>query len=172
MARYADGDTDAFEALFERYEPRAFAFFLKRTGSADRARDLYQDLFLRIHRARHEYDRERPFSPWLFQIAHHLLVDDLRRAYHSREVPLEPRDLRARASHGEDILAVREELRRVLGVLTEEERYVVVSAKVYGLGYRELAAQLGKSADAVKKLASRAMQRLRAGAGEPRSLHL
>jgi DNA-directed RNA polymerase specialized sigma24 family protein len=49
----------------------------------------------------------------------------------------------------------------LLGALTAEERYVLVSAKVHGLGYAELAAQLGKSADAVKQLASRAMRRLR-----------
>ena len=161
MGRYADGDTGAFEALFERYEPRAYAYFLSRTGSVDRAQDLYQDLFLRIHRARHDYDRQRPFAPWLFQIAHRLLVDDVRRAYRHREVSLEPRDRHIRTSGGDNALVERDELRRVLAGLTAEERYVLVSAKVYGLGYRELAVQLGKSADAVKKLASRAMQRLR-----------
>lgn len=162
MGRYSDGDTSAFETLFERYEPRAYAFFLGRTGSLERAQDLYQELFLRIHRARHDYDRQRPFSPWLFQIAHRLLVDDVRRAYRGREVPIEARDLSSRVAHGEHALADRDELRRVLDILTDEERYVLVSAKIHGLGYRELAAQLGKSAGAIKKLASRAMQRLRA----------
>jgi DNA-directed RNA polymerase specialized sigma24 family protein len=38
----------------------------------------------------------------------------------------------------------------------------LVSSKVEGRGYPEIAIQLGKSADAVKKLASRSMQRLRA----------
>lgn len=161
MGRYSDGDSRAFEALFERYERRAYAFFFRRTGSVERSEDLYQELFLRIHRARHDYDRRRPFAPWLFQIAHRLLVDDVRRAYRHREVSLEPRDLHVRASHGDDALAERDELRRVLGALTAEERYVLVSAKVNGLGYAELAAQLGKSADAVKQLASRAMRRLR-----------
>ncbi len=37
MHRYADGDTDAFKELFRRYEPRACAFFLKRTGSRQRS---------------------------------------------------------------------------------------------------------------------------------------
>jgi RNA polymerase sigma-70 factor (ECF subfamily) len=166
MGRYSDGDSRAFEALFERYERRAYAFFFKRTGSVERAQDLYQDLFLRVHRARHDYDRQRPFAPWLFQIAHRLLVDDVRRAYRHREVPLESSNLHSRASHGENALAERDELRRVLGALTVEERYVLVSAKVHGLGYAELAEQLGKSADAVKQLASRAMRRLR---GVPRT---
>jgi RNA polymerase sigma-70 factor (ECF subfamily) len=159
MGRYAGGDDAAFEVLFARYESRAYAFFLRRVGSTERAQDLYQELFLRIHRARDAYDPRRPFAPWLFQIAHRLLVDDLRRAYRWREVPLDPRDLRGRDAPAE---SVDRELRRVLADLTVEEGYVLVSSKVHGLGYKELAAQLGKSVDAIKKMASRSMQRLRA----------
>src|SRR3972149_7471007 len=92
MARYADGDSGAFDALFHRYEPRVYAFFLKRTESPQRAQRLYQELFLRIHRARDRYDAERPFAPWLFQIAHRLLVDDQRRAHRSHEVPIGDRE--------------------------------------------------------------------------------
>jgi DNA-directed RNA polymerase specialized sigma24 family protein len=52
---------------------------------------------------------------------------------------------------------------RVLERLSAEERHVLVAAKLEGAGYAELARDLGKSVAAVKKLASRAMQRLRAG---------
>ena len=78
MDRYVHGDTAAFDELFRRYERQAFAFFIRRTRSADRSEDLYQELFLRIHRARHTYDARRAFAPWFFQIAHHLLIDDVR----------------------------------------------------------------------------------------------
>jgi len=161
MARYADGDVEAFDELFHRYEQRAYAFFVKRTGSPERAQDLYQELFLRIHRARNAYDPARLFSPWFFQISHRLLVDDIRRAFRRREVPLEAHDLRSEASNIERTLADRDELGQVLDGLTPEERYVLVSSKIDGLEYSELAARIGKSVAAVKKMASRAMQRLR-----------
>lgn len=169
MARYADGDTEAFDELFRRYEPRAYAFFLRRIGSPERARDLYQELFLRIHRARERYDAERPFAPWLFQIAHRLLVDDVRRAYRSHEVPLEAREPRVETESGEERLCEREVLDRALASLTGEERHILLAAKLGGVGYAELALQLGKSAEAVRKAASRAMQRLRAAALSDRS---
>ena len=162
MARYADGDTRAFEELFRRFEPRAYAYFVKRTGSPERAEDLYQALFLRIHRARDTYDPARPFAPWFFQIARRLLVDDIRRAFRAREVPIHDRDPQANALGSEDRLAQRECLDRLLRELSPEERYVLVAAKVEGMGYPELAEDLGRSAVAVRKLASRAMQRLRA----------
>jgi RNA polymerase sigma-70 factor (ECF subfamily) len=162
MARYADGDACAFDELFRRYEPRAYAFFLKRTASPERAQDLYQELFLRIHRARDRYDAERPFAPWLFQIAHRLWVDDQRRAYRSYEVPIGEREPLAERSGSEQQVGDREVLGQTLAALSREERYVLVSSKLEGVGYPELAAQLGKSVEAVRKLASRALQRLRA----------
>lgn len=161
MASYADGDAEAFEQLFRRYEPRAYVFFLKRTASPERAQDLYQELFLRLHRARHRYDPERPFVPWFFQIANRLLVDDHRRAFRSHEVPIGEREPRSPRRGSEDALADREQVAAMLSDLSPEERYVVLSAKVEGIGYAELAEHLGKSVDAVKQMASRAIRRLR-----------
>lgn len=162
MRQYVDGDSRAFDELFKRYEPRAFSFFLRRTHSRDRAQDLYQELFLRVHRARDSFDPARPFAPWFFQIAHRLLVDDQRRAYRSHEVSIEGREHRSHRANGRDEVADREQVGQILDGLSAEERFVLISAKIEGTGYPELAAHLGKSVDAVKKLASRAMQRVRA----------
>ena len=162
MARYADGEADAFDELFRRYEPRAYAYFLRRTGSPERAQDLYQELFLRIHRARGRFDASRPFGPWLFQIAHRLLVDDQRRAHRTYEVPIEDRDPAAECSNSEEQLRDCEVLGLALAGLSGEERHILVSSKLGGVGYPELAAQLGKSVEAVRKTASRTLQRLRA----------
>lgn len=161
MARYADGDLEAFEELFNRYEPRAYSFFLRRTASPDRAEDLYQELFLRIHRARDRYDPERPFAAWFFQIANRLLVDDWRRAYRSHEVSIGNRQVQSSEASDEERFGQRELLAQTLDELSPDERYVLVSAKLEGISYAELAEHLGKSVDAVKKMASRATKRLR-----------
>jgi RNA polymerase sigma-70 factor (ECF subfamily) len=161
MARYADGDTEAFEQLFRRYEGRVYAFFARRTGSPERAQDLYQELFLRIHRARDRFDAERRFAPWLFQIAQRLLIDDQRRAHRSHEVPIDDREPSTECTNSEEQLGERELLGQALATLSREERHVLLSSKVAGVGYPELAAQLGKSVEAVRKMASRTLQRLR-----------
>lgn len=167
MARYTEGDGRAFEELFRRYEPRAYAYFVRRTGSPERAEDLYQALFLRIHRARDVYDPARPFAPWFFQIARRLLVDDVRLAFRVHEVPIHDRTAAADQQGSEDRLADRERIERLLDDLSPDERYVLVATKVGGVGYAELADDLGRSAVAVRKMASRAMQRLRSAADAP-----
>jgi RNA polymerase sigma-70 factor (ECF subfamily) len=170
MARYADGDGEAFQELFRRYEPRAYGYFLRRTAAPERAQDLYQELFLRIHGARNQFDPARPFAPWLFRIAHRLLIDDLRRAHRSHELPLADREWACERASSEQRLGDRELLRQALAELSDEDRHIVVSAKLDGVGYPELAAELGRSADAVRKAASRALQRLRAAALVPAPL--
>ena len=164
MKRYVDGDTVAFDQLFNRYEQRAFAYFFRRTRSRERAQDLYQELFLRLHRSRSSYDPGRPFAPWFFRIASRLLIDDARRAFRKYEVPLHEDAASPIEADAEQLVGNAECASRVLEQLSADERHVLVSAKVEGVGYPELARELGKSADAVKKLASRAMQRLRAAA--------
>lgn len=161
MGRYACGDSEAFEELFRRYEPRAYVFFLKRTSSPQRAEDLYQELFLRVHRARDRYDPSRPFAPWFFQIANRLVVDDHRRAFRNHEIQIDDREPRAVQPGSDEQLGDLEQIDQLLETLSPEERYVVLVAKVEGIGYSELAENLGKSVDAVKKMASRAIQRLR-----------
>jgi RNA polymerase sigma-70 factor (ECF subfamily) len=164
MSRHAGGDVAGFEELFRRYQPRAHSFFLRRTGSRERTQDLYQELFLRIHQARHRYDPTRPFAPWFFQIASRLLVDDHRRAFRNHEVPAGDEQARSALRGSDDVLADREQAGELLERLSPDERYVVLSAKIEGIGYAEIAERLGRSADGVKKMASRAIQRLRASA--------
>lgn len=167
MERYVDGNAAAFDELFRRYEQRAFAYFARRTRSQDRAQDLYQELFLRLHRARHEYDPQRAFAPWFFQIAHRLLIDDARRAFRSHEVSFDEHTAALSKDGSRDVVADRQQLAQVLSELSEGERTILLAAKGAGLGYAEIAHQLGKSVDAVKKTVSRTLLRLRRSAFTP-----
>jgi RNA polymerase sigma-70 factor (ECF subfamily) len=163
MADYAAGSADAFDELFRRYEPIACAWFRRRVASEDRAWDLYQELFLRLHRARHTYDPSRPFRPWFFQVARSVLIDDVRRAFRARELPLDETSSAATAGDAEREVAAREEATQQLGRLSAESAHVVVGSLVLGRGYGDLAAEIGKSRDAVKQIASRALRKLRTG---------
>ena len=161
MERYADGDADAFAELFARYERRAYRFFVARTRSEERAWDLYQDLFLRLHRFRETYRAGGPFAPWFFQIARRVLLDDLRRDRSSREVPLGSEIARSSENDAERRVADVEQAEQLLSRLSPEQGLVLLAGKVDGLGCAEIAQRLGKSVAAVKQVASRALRKLR-----------
>lgn len=170
MVRYADGDPASFEILFDRYEARAYAYFLKHTRSADRANDLFQELFLRIHRSRDRFDPSHSFPAWFFQIAHRLVLDEHRRAQRRRESPACGRDGIERAIGGVATELDRIDVASLLGELTIEERMVVVASQLAGVGYAELARQLDRSTVAVRQMASRAIRRLRRGVADANRL--
>jgi len=164
MSRYMDGDEQAFEALFKRYEHRAYAYFRRRAGCEQRAWDMYQEIFLRLHRFRHTYDSSRPFSPWFFQIAHRVLIDDARQSYRSREIALGECPEPSQEAEAEKRVVARQILALLLGSLSKEQARVVMAAKIDGPGYAEIAKGLGKSVDSVKQAASRALRALRSEA--------
>ena len=162
MERYALGDGRAFDELFRRYEGRVYAYFLRRTRSSDSARDLYQELFLRIHRFRARFDPGQKFESWFFTIARHVYIDHLRRIRSFEEPAGASFDDRMQECDPERQAIARAEVHRVLAGLSPEQEGVLVAAKVGGLDYAEIAEELGKTVAAVKQAASRTIRRIRA----------
>ena len=177
MAAYQAGSEQAFRTLHDRHAASVYGFLLRRVADPATADDLYQEVFLRLHRARATWDPERPFRPWLFGIVHHLLTDHLRERGRSPERSDEgavarastagnappgsgapPPDPERAASRRESA----EALDRALRSLPEDEAAVLVLARVEGLPYEEIGPILGRTATAAKQLAYRALKRLRA----------
>jgi RNA polymerase sigma factor (sigma-70 family) len=182
MAAYLAGNADAFRALFERHSGSVYGFLVRRLGDGALAEDLFQEAFLRVHRARASYDPARPFRAWLFAIVHNLLNDALRER--ARSPVAAPRDGGtarnpapdvAAADGPEQLAAAREStdaLSRALRALPPDEATVLILARIEGLSYEEIAAILGRTPAAAKQLAYRALRRVRAemvaaGHGEP-----
>lgn len=168
MALYARGNAEAFDALFSRWENLIIGYFLKRARPHDRAIDLFQEVFLRVHRYRENFDPSQPFGPWIWQIARHVWIDDLRRA---QGLPLVELNLAANIPHADDLedrAVMRDEVGRLFDLLTPEQRMVTVAAQVHDVGYEEIARGLGKSVAAAKQIGSRTLRRLRLAAKESR----
>lgn len=72
-------NAEVFRELYLEHGPRAQGFFLRMTGyNQELARDLTQDLFLRLWAKRDSYDPARPFSTWMFAVAYNLLKNEYR----------------------------------------------------------------------------------------------
>lgn len=71
---------ETFRTLYLEHGPRAQGFFLRMTGfDRELARDLTQDLFMRVWASRESYDSGRPFRTWMFSIAYNMLKNEYRR---------------------------------------------------------------------------------------------
>jgi RNA polymerase sigma-70 factor (ECF subfamily) len=79
MSRYHNGDEDAFEMLYRRYEKPVFSFIYRILMSAIDAEDLCQETFLRLVKEKEKYQVLGSFKTWIFRIALNLCRDRLRR---------------------------------------------------------------------------------------------
>ncbi len=79
MSRYAGGDEAAFEIILSRYSRPLFGFLSRYLGRADRAEDVFQEVFYEIIRGRKGYRPRYRFAAWLFRIGRNRAVDRLRR---------------------------------------------------------------------------------------------
>jgi RNA polymerase sigma-70 factor (ECF subfamily) len=167
MDAYQAGNEAAFSELYDRYSGSVYGFLVRRLGDRALADDLYQETFLRLHRAKATYDSRRPFRAWLFGIVHNLLTDTFRAR--ARVPELAPTgDVAERQGDGpspERLTAVRQEahsLRKALEALSPDEATALILARLEGFSYDEIADVLGRSAAATKQLAYRALKRVRA----------
>ena len=76
LARAAQGDSEAFGILYDRYVGRIYNYIYYRTGNQHDAEDLTSRVFTRAMKHIPKYeDRGLPFSAWLYRIAHNLVAN-------------------------------------------------------------------------------------------------
>lgn len=164
MAAYASGDPRAFEILFDRYAPWIYRIIRRGVSDDETAKDLVQQTFVQVHRARRDYDPSRPFRPWLATIARNVKRDWIRRHVRRPEGHLAEDALEDRATQRADQEAAIDarRLRAAVGTLPDNQREVIELHWFEGLPMGEIAEILGASRTAVKVRAHRAYQALRA----------
>jgi len=74
-----DGSESAFRDIVLRYQRPVYGLIVRMVRDPARAEELAQDTFVKAFRALHTYDVQRKFSAWLFTIAHHVAIDELRK---------------------------------------------------------------------------------------------
>ena len=85
IGRSAAGDREAFEELVERRRERVFWIAYHVVGDSETARDVVQEVFLRLHRSLRRFRSGGRFGPWLYRITLNLAIDALRRERAHRE---------------------------------------------------------------------------------------
>lgn len=76
--RVQQGDRWSFRLLVERYTPKLERYSRTFLFTAQEREDLLQDIFLKAYIHLQQYDPLRPFSPWIYRIAHNTFVNSIR----------------------------------------------------------------------------------------------
>jgi RNA polymerase sigma-70 factor, ECF subfamily len=80
MIAIHQGETAAFDELYNRYQKRLLYYFYRMLGNSSAiAVDFLQDIFIKIIEKPDLFDPSRKFSTWIFSVAHNLCKNEYRR---------------------------------------------------------------------------------------------
>ena len=176
MLEVKQGDEAAFELLLQRYRTPLCHFLSRMVRDPALAEDLAQEVFLRVYRARKDYQPSAKFTTWLFRIATNLALNAIRDGrFHKSEDSL---DERREGEDGESVAfevpdghasaeqhLIEEDraimIRRAVLALPEKQRAAVLLHKFHEMEYEDIARILDCSLSALKSLLFRAYETLR-----------
>ena len=173
---HIQGDTTAFGELVRRYGDSVLGYLTRMTGSREKAEDLFQETFKRVHEKADTFRGTR-LKSWLFAIATNLAIDGMRKSRRLQVVSLN-RKIDCDGENCEELSAIavadnsyepsqkaimaeqKEQVRQALELLPARQRATLVLAYYQQLSYPEVAQVLGCSVGTVKTQMYRALKSL------------
>ena len=149
---------ESFAALFEAYSVRITSYLARVVGDRQLAEDLAQETFLKAYRALAGGQVIDRGSPWLYTIATNTALSALRRRRLLSFFSLQSHHVWHDRTGDPESFAEREPVLRALGMLSPEQRTVLLLCLYEGLSYHEAGKVLGVSSEVIKGRVYRARQ--------------
>ena len=155
-------DTAAFGELIRRHQSQIRNFLRKLTGDTATADDLAQDCFLHAWNKLQTFTGRGSFIGWLLKVAYTTFLQSKRRSKRYAEILAEAAyvaetESRSYNSQADEV----SDLDKLLAVLTEEERAIVVMSYACGLSHREISEATGLPTGTVKSVIFRSKEKIR-----------
>lgn len=170
VSAFLAGEERAFQELVERYQTRLLNFIYRTIGDRERAEDLVQEVFIRVYRHLHRFDRSKKFSTWIYTIASNLaknelrnrsrnplvLFQSIRKNWQDDDRPLQFEDPGSRPDDLYRKRHLRDLVEQSVERLPEHHRQVFVLRELEGKSYEEIAEITACNLGTVKSRLNRA----------------
>ncbi len=173
MIRIAKGDDDAFEILVNRHQTSVLNLIFRFIGDRTQAKDLAQEVFIRVWQSAKSYEPKAKFTTWLYRITANLCFNELKSTRRKKWFSFNRPDkdgehtfeetLADGAPSAEAILLEKERNRQIsdsLQSLPDNQRMALILKRYDDLSYAEIAGIVGCSVSAVESLLIRAKRTL------------
>jgi|SRR5690606_37968489 RNA polymerase sigma-70 factor (ECF subfamily) len=170
VAAAVEGDPEAVERVLAAVRPLVVRYCRARVGRQERsfasADDVAQEVCLAVLTALPTYrDQGRPFLAFVYGIAQHKVADAHRAASRNKADPVAdvPDDVERDIGPEQHALQgeLNERMSKLLEILPEKQREILVLRVVVGLSAEETAEAVGSTSGAVRVAQHRALARLR-----------
>jgi len=169
------GDSLAFEELIYRYDRNVLSMALKFTSDADDAKDIYQEVFIRVFRGLKKFQFRSEFSTWLFRITTNVCIsfkrskkkhdfisineDDNEDGIESRPLLVSSED--SSPERYADNSEISVQVNNALELLSSKQKMVFVLKHYEGYKIKEIASMLKCGEGTVKKYLFDGIRKLR-----------
>jgi len=168
---FRNGDEKAFEEIVRRYQRQVANVLYLTLGSRRDVEDLAQEVFIRVHKSLNRVEVENSLFSWIYRIAVNSAIDEIRRRKIKKMISL---DFFTESGHQESLLKdpaaasdalLREEkgqqIRAAFEKLSPAYRAALALREYEDLSYKEIAAALNITEQAVKSRIFRAREMLK-----------
>ncbi|MEQ8925407.1 MAG: RNA polymerase sigma-70 factor [Fulvivirga sp.] len=167
--RLLNGDEGALKMLYEHYKKRIFRFCVRHGQTEDDAKDVLQEVIIRIWTQRSEIDPDRNLESYIFSIAKNVIVDKYRELV-KRKVATEyqiylmtpENDTEAKVYLNE----LKVEIEKTFDAMPEMRKLVFQLSRFKGYSNKEIAQEMGISIRTVESHISKALQAFKNNLGE------
>lgn len=160
VSKAKSGDKTAFCTLYGMYKDRLYRYAFYRLGNAEDALDAVSDTIVSAYERIKELRKAEAFSAWIFKIHRITCSNYVKYQIKQRETSnIEDYSNSVRLSHKTE--NVTSELNEALGILTEEEKEIVLLSVVAGFTSKEIAKISGLTAGGVRSKLSRSLAKMR-----------
>lgn len=149
IARYMNGDEQAFEVLLSRYKAKIYTSIYLFVRDRALAEDIFQEVFIKIIDTlrRGKYNHEGKFVQWAMRIAYNMCVDyhrrNKRRAHINPSEDFDIFEILRIGNDGADNNIMRSEahnhIRKLVDALPPEQREVVILRHYADMSFKEIA---------------------------------
>lgn len=174
IQRAQGGDSLAFEQLVFRYDKQVLSIAARYVNSAEEAKDIYQEVFLRVYRSLSKFELRSEFSTWLFRITtnvclthrsrrkrhSHTSIDNESDEEHGSKVSesLHSGDVTDQQAEGSDIAF---HIQQAVELLSPKQKMVFTLKHYEGYKLKEIAEMMDCAEGTVKKYLFTATRRIR-----------
>jgi len=171
MALYQEGDMTAFQILLSRHQKPIYNYLYRFLKNSEAAEEAFQEVFLRLVRSRRDYKPSAKFTTWIYTLARHYCIDQLRKKkFHEHSSYEAEKDKfrngsqvqsfseEAKAHEFSSANQLKERLDSLLEELNPEQKEVFLMREVHGLPFEEISQVTNVSINTVKSRMRYALQ--------------
>lgn len=157
-----NGRTELFGIIYSRYSQKVYRKCVSFTKDVDAAKDLAQDVLVKVFSQLHKFSGRSRFSTWLYAITYNFCVESYRKSskYHLQQLD-ENYDLEEEKEDLEPLMSRSKHLQRALHQIAEEDREILMMKYQQDLSIKDLTERFNISDSAVKMRLARARQRVK-----------